>query len=215
MAAGVEGGVSREDLEAVVAWLDAHATSWAVQASPPAGDAEIDSLLDAASLTATGRGWAKFVRPHGKSVPDTFSSTLAASVVDHNAAAVFGETVATGFGLPSQCASWFAALVERPSWRCVLATLDGEAVGGGAIFVQDGAAWFGIEATLAGYRDRGVQQRIIAEQMRVADAMGARVQTCETAQPLAADEPGFSSFRNQKRAGFVHRYTRPNYKRAS
>jgi len=215
MAVAVEGVLSREDLDAAVNWLGSYATSWALQIAPTANAPAIHDALALEGLAPTGSGWAKFLRAEDAPALRPVDRKVQVAVIGPAAAYLFGETVAGGFGLPQDCATWFAALVERPSWRCFLATIDGQPVGGGTMFIRGGCAWFGIEATLPAFRNRGVQQHVIAEQVRAAIAMGARLQTCETGRPVHHTDPGFSSYRNQERAGFTYAYTRPNYKRPS
>ncbi|MFZ3483555.1 hypothetical protein [Sphingomonas sp. 3-13AW] len=215
MAVGVERAPSREELDAAIKWLDAYAMSWALQVAPTTKASAIHETLRFEGLAPTGSGWAKFVRTEGAPALEPLDRKVQVEAVGPAVAEMFGATVAGGFGLPKDCATWFAVLVDRPSWRCFLATIDGQPVGGGTMFVQGGCAWFGIEATFPAYRARGVQQHIIAEQVRAAAAMGAHLQTCETGQPTHRDDPGFSSYRNQERAGFTYAYMRPNYKRTS
>jgi GNAT superfamily N-acetyltransferase len=214
MAVGVQDVPSRDDFDAVLTWLDTHASSWALQIAPNANARGVPDYLEKASLARTGAGWAKFVRTEGVPALEPLGVEVQVETVGAAAADVFGKTVANGFGLPADCAAWFAALVDRPQWQCFLATIDGEPAAGGTMFVRDGAAWLGIEATLPAYRGRGAQRSIVARQVSAAVGMGARVQTCETAQPANRNDPGFSSYRNQERAGFTRTYTRPNFKRA-
>lgn len=211
MAVGVERELAREDLDTVIAWLDANATAWALQVAPFLQSDVVRAYADDASLTATGAGWAKFVRTDAALEP--LRSDAQVDRADAASAVTFGKTVANGFGLPAQCADWFAALVDRPSWHCFLATVDGEAAGGGTMYIRDDAAWLGIAGTLPAYRNRGIQRSLLDARVRAAIAMGTALQTNETGQPNDRDDPGFSSYRNQERAGFSRIYVRPNFKR--
>jgi hypothetical protein len=213
MAVGVETSPSRKDMEDVTGWLDAHAASWALQIAPNVEATDVRAYLTEAAMVETGSGWAKFTGMNATPPAQIDNGSIEIEVVDGSRALLFGNAVTEGFGLPSICGEWFAALAERPSWQCFLARVDGQAAGGGAMFARDGAAWFGIEATVSTYRQRGVQRGIIAAQL--AAAAGATVLTCETARPANRSDAGFSSYRNQERAGLTHAYTRPNFKRTS
>ena len=165
------------------------------------------------SLASAGSGWAKLVRAAAP-LP-ALPTTAEVIAVEAEATGTFGQTVRSGFLLPEEMAPWFAALVGRPRWSCFLAMIDGEPAGGGAVFVQDGAAWLGMAATHAAFRGCGVQGRLIARRINVAAESGAMLLTCETGMPAVDGEAGFSSFRNMRRAGFDLTYVRPNLKRAS
>jgi GNAT superfamily N-acetyltransferase len=212
MALGIDNDLSRDDMERAVAWLDANATAWALQIAPVgSSDLVQDSIHDRA-LVATGAGWAKFVWTDGTTEP--LQTDAHVGRAEGLKAAEFGETVANGFGLPAECGDWFASLVGRPSWHCFLATVDGKAAGGGTMYVRDNAAWLGITGTLPEYRNRGIQRGLLYARTKAAIAMGADLQTNETGQPNDRGDTGFSSYRNQERAGFNRIYVRPNFKRA-
>jgi GNAT superfamily N-acetyltransferase len=213
MAVGIEGELSRDDLNEAVAWLDANATGWALQVAPFVTADVVQAFLAQVSLTAAGTGWAKFARTDGASEP--LRGTMEVARVDAASAASFGSAVAGGFGLPAPCADWFAALVDRPSWHCFLAIADGTVAGGGTMYVRDDAAWLGIASTLPAFRSQGVQRSLLHRRIAAAAEMGARVETSETGQPGEGQEAEFPSFRNMWRAGFERLYVRPNFKRDS
>jgi GNAT superfamily N-acetyltransferase len=135
-------------------------------------------------------------------------------IADAATATSFGGTVQAGFGVAPECAEWFAALVGRPGWYCFLATIDGEPAAAAAMFIRDGAAWSGMSTTLPDCRGRGLQSALIDARLNEAAARGVTWVTSETRQPSVEDEPGFSSYRNQKRGGFERAYIRLNLKRA-
>ncbi|MGK6324673.1 hypothetical protein ACMGDM_16540 [Sphingomonas sp. DT-51] len=213
MAIGIEGELSRDDLDDVVAWLDANATGWALQLAPFITADVVQAFIAQESLTTAGTGWAKFARTDGASEP--LRGSVEVARVNAVSAALFGSAVAGGFGLPASCADWFAALVDRPSWHCFLAVVDGTVAGGGTMYVRDDAAWLGIAGTLPVFRNQGVQRSLLHRRIMAAAEMGARVATSETGQPGDSQEADFPSFRNMSRAGFERLYVRPNLKRES
>lgn len=215
LAVGIERKSSIGDLDAAASWLDEHAVSWAMQIAPRAQTPVLHDYRARAGLSESGAGWAKFVAPDAPRLRDPIVEPVRVAVVDRGGADAFGRAVVDGFGLPAACGPWFAALVDRPSWQCFAAMVDSEMAGCGSIFVRNGAAWLGIEATRPAFRGRGLQRSIVAAQMGAAAAWGATVLTCETAQPADHTREGSTSYRNQERAGFLRRYTRPNFKRTA
>ncbi|WP_238192633.1 GNAT family N-acetyltransferase [Methylobacterium frigidaeris] len=215
LAVGIEREPLIDDLDAATSWLDDHAASWALQIAPGARTPILQDHLARSSLAEAGMGWAKFVATDAPRRRDPLVEPVPVEVVDDEGADAFGRAVVEGFGLPAACGAWFAALVGRPSWRCFAAIVDGEVAGCGSMFVRNGAAWLGVEATRPTFRGRGAQRSVVAAQVSAAAAMGATVLTCETSQPADHADEGATSYRNQERAGFLRRYTRPNFKRSA
>lgn len=213
MAVGVDAWVTERDLDNTVDWLDEHAgPGWALQIPPFVSSPVLTDFLGRKALSTAGRGWAKFARSASKPFPVSASQNVRVAAAIESSASLFGETVQTGFGLPKESASWFAALVGRPSWQCFLAFIDGEPAGSAAVFLDRQAAWLGMATTLSIHRGKGVQNSLIGRRIEAALAGGAKFLTCETGQPSFHEEAGFSSFRNQKRHGFSVAYARPNLK---
>jgi GNAT superfamily N-acetyltransferase len=213
MAVGVEREPSRDELARMTEWLDANATAWALQLAPMVRSEVIHDYAEDLSLIETGAGWAKFLRIGDASEP--IKARAQVSPAEVASADAFGRSVAGGFGLPPLCADWFASLVGRPGWHCFVATVDGETAGGATMYLRGGAAWLGIAGTLPAYRGRGIQRSLLEARVNASTNLGVRLQTSETGQPGDPDEAGFSSFRNQARAGFSRAYVRPNLKRRS
>jgi hypothetical protein len=82
-----------------------------------------------------------------------------------------------------------------------LAWIDGEAVGGGSVFIHRGLALLAGAATLPPYRNRGVHAALHHVRLVVARRRG-----CDLAAQGAA--PGSTSQRNAERRGFRVAYTR-------
>jgi hypothetical protein len=87
-----------------------------------------------------------------------------------------------------------------------LAKVDGNIVGGGALFVRDGIAGLFGASTLVEFRRRGVQRELIRVRMEAAQKAG-----CEIALTFA--RPGSVSERNILRNGFSVAYTRTKFTR--
>jgi hypothetical protein len=83
----------------------------------------------------------------------------------------------------------------------LLATIDGQPAGGGAMYIHDRVAEFGGASTLVPFRGRGVQTALLHERLRLASAAG-----CEYA--IVITTPGSDSQRNVLRLGFTLAYTK-------
>jgi GNAT superfamily N-acetyltransferase len=215
MGVDTQGPPSHRDLLAATDWLDSHAAQgWAFQVAPASRPASNLKDIEPLGFSPSGSGWAKFIRRVNESVPAQLPEGVEIRIADAAIAADFGATVQAGFGVAPECAEWFAALVGRPGWYCFLATIDGEPAAAAAMFIRDGAAWSGMSTTLPKYRVRGMQSAMISARLKEAAARGVTWVTSETGQPTVEDDAGFSSYRNQKRAGFERAYIRLNLKRA-
>jgi GNAT superfamily N-acetyltransferase len=92
-------------------------------------------------------------------------------------------------------------LFEMDGALCYLTMLDGQAAGGGAMAVRDGLATLCADATIAGYRGRGLHRELIAARLNEAVAQGCDMATASTL-------PGSQSQRNYERMGFEVVYTK-------
>ncbi|GJD40792.1 hypothetical protein OICFNHDK_3267 [Methylobacterium bullatum] len=215
IAVGIQKSPSMTDLDAAASWLDRHTVSWAMQIAPGARTPALSDFIARAALSEAGSGWAKFVAQDAPRSRDPILEPVTVEIIDDERADEFGRAVIEGFGLPEVCQGWFAALADRPLWQCFAAIVDGEIASCGAMFVRDEVAWFGMQATRPAFRCRGFQRSIIAAQMSAAAEMGATVFTCETSHPINRADKGFTSYRNQERAGLTFSYARPNFKRTA
>jgi GNAT superfamily N-acetyltransferase len=214
MGVDTQGPLPQRDLLAATDWLDSHAAQgWAFQVAPASRAASNLKIIEPLGFSPSGSGWAKFIRRVNESVPAQLPECVDIRIADATIAAHFGATVQAGFGVAPECAGWFAALVGRPGWYCFLATIDGEPAAAAAMFIRDGAAWSGMSTTLPDYRGRGLQSALINARLNEAAARSVTWVTSETGQPTVEDDAGFSSYRNQKRAGFERAYIRLNLKR--
>jgi hypothetical protein len=165
-------------------------------------------------LKADGSGVAKFQRGLSQTADDSLQSDFEIHAVEPHDAALFGTVVQAGFDAPPAFASWFSGLVGRPRWRIYLAYDGNNPVASGAVFIDHGWAWMGIDATLPAYRRRGAQAALLSR--RISDGLTAGVAgfTGETDRPGLGYEASQSSYRNFLRAGFWVAYTRDNIRPA-
>ncbi len=167
-----------------------------------AGAAEGLGALLAARGYTPHRPWMTFHREAGP-VPAPATRLRVGDAEDGEASA-FGGVVAAAFGLAPEMSAWFAALVGRPGWTCLVARDGRVPVGAAAMFVHGDAAWFTLGATLPEHRGRGAQGALFAARAARASEMGVRHLVTETGLPAGP------SYRNILRAGFREAALRPN-----
>ncbi len=196
------GVVSAADVERVDAFYRERGCPYVLSTGPGAA---LDAVLEARGHTR-GYGWMKFGRDLAPLVADT---TLRVSEVGEEAGAVFGEIVATAFGLPAWTADWIARLPGRPNWICFLSYADRTPAGAGALFVAGDVGWLGLGATLTAFRGRGGQAALIAARIDAARARGCTALATETGVRVEGRAAG--SYRNLLRTGFVEVTVRDNW----
>jgi GNAT superfamily N-acetyltransferase len=91
-------------------------------------------------------------------------------------------------------------MAAREEVILVLAKVDGEPAGTGALVIAGGVGWLSGGSTLPQYRSRGIQQAIQRYRLQLAREAG-----CDLAVTEAA--PGGASQRNMERLGFRIAYT--------
>ena len=93
------------------------------------------------------------------------------------------------------------AMAARDDVTLLVAVVDGEDAGTGALWIDDHMGWLLGDATLPQYRRRGAQSALVAHRTRLAAEAG-----CEFAVTEA--RPGSVSHRTMERAGYRVVYTR-------
>ncbi len=120
-------------------------------------------------------------------------------------AELWAQTVMQGFTgdqvLPEGNTAILMSLFKQPGTVAFLASLDGNAVGAGALSVHQGVAALYGATTLRGYRQRGVQLAVLQALVNCSNDLG-----CELSYSLT--QPGSVSQRNLERQGFGVAYTR-------
>lgn len=124
--------------------------------------------------------------------------------------AVWSRVLLDGFGYPpgerrDGVARWNDMMGTVPEATLLLASLDGEPVGASSVLVHDRpggsrVASLGGTTTLGPHRRRGVQLALLRHRLGLAAGAG-----CDLAVVTA--DPGSSSGRNARRAGFALAYT--------
>jgi GNAT superfamily N-acetyltransferase len=207
---GVGQCIDDDTLESATTWLRDHCgPTWAIPLAVGAQPADLANLLAERGLTLAKPGIAKFRRTATEPAAAVECAFEVRLVTAANAAE-FGITVRQAFEMDEGFEHWFGALCGRPDWYTYIAYHASTPVGVGAMFIKDGKAWFGMGATLAAYRGRGVQSAILARRINDAIGLGAKMLTVETYH-AGPGEPANQSHRNVLRAGFVFSYFRSQY----
>lgn len=178
-----------------------------VQLAPTAAPEQLRSWLDARGASPWNR-WVRLWRSTTTALGPIPTSTLRVARVHAEHAAAFASVVRQGFGMPEALDPWLAATVDCPGWQHY-AAWDGETlVAGGAMYVSDRTAWFGLAATLETHRGRGAQHALVTRRFQEAGALGCDWVVVETAE----QRPGHPapSYRNLRRLGFTEAYLREN-----
>lgn len=199
---GIDGAaVTDAALDAIAAWY-AERDGAHVVGIVPGADPGLEPALTSRGFVPT-RAWSKFVHEEHLTEPAPPTDLR----IDDAAPAEFGAVVVGGFGFPDEMAPWIAALPGRPGWTCLVARdLDGTALGAGALFIGDGAAWLGLGATLPAGRGRGAQRALLARRIACARDHGCDLVTTETGTAVPGSPQ--QSHRNIGRAGFRVAYER-------
>ncbi len=120
----------------------------------------------------------------------------------------FARLVSKGFfeddEMATQFHELFAVFCHQPNSACFTAALDGEWVGGGAVFFVDEIAILASASTLLKHRGRGVQKALIS--VRVKEAQDRH---CDLA--VVVTEPGTISQHNVEKLGFRVLYARTKF----
>jgi GNAT superfamily N-acetyltransferase len=112
---------------------------------------------------------------------------------------LWGRVAARGFsdeGEPGPAHEEFGSIIAaRDDVMLVLARVDGEPAGTGALVVDGGVGWLSGDSTLPQYRRRGIQQAVQGWRLHLAREAGCTLAVTESA-------PGSGSQRNMERLGF-------------
>jgi GNAT superfamily N-acetyltransferase len=196
----------------LVSWLELHAADqWALQIAESKHTDRTRAKAQDMGLASTGAGWSKLIAPTGDVHSERTSTDLHVSA---NNGLDFGNVVAQVYGLSDPVGDWLSSLAQRRNWHLFVVHAEGEIAGAAAMFVREDWAWFGVDATVARFRGRGVQSSLIAERARAAMNLGIRYITAETGLPESVAGK-HTSRDNYLRSGFTQIYKRLNYKRAA
>jgi len=218
---GLDGPVTDADLDRLVAFLAAPGRGDGLPAEielcPLAADALAGSLRRRPHRLHGFRNVYATVPPGSASAGGTDGPTAGPPeglriepVAGEERLAVWSRVLLDGFGYSpgdrrERVARWNEMMGTVPEATLLLASLHGEPVGASSVLVHDLAgrgrvASLGGTTTLVPHRRRGVQLALLRHRLGLAAAAG-----CDLAVVTA--DPGSSSGRNARRAGFALAYT--------
>jgi len=195
-------------LERAVRWFDGRGGAPRLQIDDNTASADVLRWIADRGMTRSGPSWVKLTCPALAS-PMPWNDAIEVRAAEAGEASLFAELMCDGFGFPRSLAPFWAGIVCKPDWTCLIAYLDNLPAGTGIMYAADGYAWFGGGTTIPTFRNRGVQTALIRARMNLGTKQGVKVFAVETAEP----EPGkYSvSFENVVKAGFRQVYVRHNY----
>lgn len=206
---GMNGAASRADIEQVEEFYRSRQALVQIDLCPLA-DASLKALLN-----ERGYQVGEFNNVWFRTLEDYEGAGAPASGVSvREAKAADGDTwiraVSGGFtereDLTADDLEIATVFFNDPEARCFLSSVDGQAAGGGAMFVHEGIAAFFSGSTLPTARGRGAQTALLHARLQAARDAG-----CDLA--LVKTVPGNASQRNVQRAGFHLAYTKATMKR--
>jgi hypothetical protein len=203
--AGLDVPVTPQDLDAIEAFYTSRDTSGAISVCPLADP----SLV----LQLASRGWvltdfenvlARQLRPLDLEPIDSGDAVkvrLAETPEERAEWALLSARAFDAEGPSVETVRLAEASAAREDLTLLIASVDGEDAGVGALWVDGEFAWLLGDATREKLRGKGAQRALLAERMRLAARLG-----CELA--IAEARPGSSSERNMQRLGCSVAYTR-------
>ena len=119
----------------------------------------------------------------------------------HRAAAVIAGGFAEGKTPDDDAVAGFVTMILQPTGAAFIASIDGEAAGGGLMACGDGCVSLFGASTLPAARRRGIQGALIRARVAEGRARGAQLAVIQGA-------PGEGTRRNAERQGFWLAYTK-------
>ena len=196
------------NLEKAVRWFDGRGGTPRLQIDENAASAEVLEWIADRRMAKSGPAWVKLTCL-APSSPMLWNEKIDVRVAGAGEAKLFAELMCEGFGFSKSLAPFWAGIVGKPEWTCLVAYLDEVPAGTGIMYAADGYAWLGGGATIPAFRNRGVQTALIRARMNLGTEQGVKVFAVETAEPESGKYG--VSFENVVKAGFRQVYVRQNY----
>lgn len=205
-------GVNEPATEAVVeeivaAYAAAGVSRYFVHLHPSSTPAALRDWLQGAGLEPA-RGWQKFERPQDPPAA-AVATRLDIRPIGREYGEQFARIACNAFDLGEAAIEWLAELPGRPNWHVFMSFVDDRPAGTGALFVEDGMAWFDFGTTAPEFRQRGSQAALLARRIEYALELGCRKLLTCTGKAVPGDPQ--HSYRNLLKAGFRETYARGNF----
>lgn len=182
----------------------------------PADEQCFAEELQRAELVRYPRSWVKLAGrlPHYPTSTESPSvapggALPAVETLRQRDAGAFAELFEVGFALPSDLRPVFESVIGTPGFHAIGARVHGVLAAVGLLYVAEQVAYLAGGVTLPDYRQRGLQNRLVAARVRLAEALGCHWIVSETGE----EKPGQPqhSFRNMQRHGLAIVAVRHNY----
>jgi GNAT superfamily N-acetyltransferase len=186
---------------ATLAWAEGAVPSpqrW-LQPAPGAYEAASVSLLANAGYQPRPQRWAKLAREAAAMKPPLGAPQVRAVGADQ--ASDFAATLVKAMGMPDWMQAWCAALCGRPHWHTFVAYADGVPIASASLYMNGERGWLGMAATLPACRKQGAQRALLAHRIHHAAALGARMVSSETGEPMPGQP--HASYDNLLASGLV------------
>ncbi|WP_019594985.1 GNAT family N-acetyltransferase [Thioalkalivibrio sp. ALM2T] len=203
---GVSGPATEGHIDELAALYAEHDLPWAIELSPYARP---ESVLQWLRDRRIRRGAASAVLMRASSDVPEGKSDLEIRPwrpEDEDAGAALAVDA---FSVPQEARALLTELPRSPKWRQWLALDDGTVVATGLLYLGDGVAWAGWEATRPDYRGRGLHGALISACLRDASLHGCTSVITDTAVGTP-DRPD-PSYQNHLRKGFEVLHLRHTY----
>ncbi len=181
----------------------------------PADEQRLAGELQRAELEPYPRSWIKLAghlprEPTStQNMPEAAPDASAVESLREGDVGTFARLFELGFDLPSTLRPVFESLIGTPGFFALGARVDGALAAVGLLYVSEQVAYLAGGVTLPDYRRRGLQNRLVAARVRLAEALGCSWIVSETGE----EKPGQPqhSFRNMQRYGLTTVAVRHNY----
>jgi GNAT superfamily N-acetyltransferase len=209
-ALGFGGPVDRGLLTRLIGFYTEQQSSGAVlQFAPGVVPGDWDDIRGEFGLDG-GSSWLQLSCPIGEAATSARARRVRIVPVGRQDAVEWAGVVLRSFGMDGALLGpMLAATVDHPRFRPFAAYLGDAVVGGGSLFLHDGAGVLNSTGVLPEYRNLGAQTGLIAARVAVARDEGCRWITAQVAEP----DPGTvnPSLENLRRAGLRPLYRRRNW----
>ena len=205
---GMDGPVTPADMERLEAFYHSRGDSIRIEVCPLA-DASLHQLL-------AGRGYRLLEYSNmlwqplspGESREAARGANIKTRVAAASEGPLWAETVARCFAgqmpITQELIDVVSCWTQSEIGSCYFASVDGEIAGGGSVAVNAGVGLLGGAGTIERFRNRGVQQALIAARLEHAARSGGDV-------AMTVTLPGSGSQRNCERGGFRVAYSRTKF----
>jgi hypothetical protein len=179
IAFGAIRPASEPEIEHLLAfYATRHQLHFQIEISPGSQPADLVEALLRRGLVDARRREAKLLRSTRDPPDETRHLVRALSSEDRDG---WIRVNRMAWGFPKVTGAWFGATLAQEPFHHFGVFQGGELVSTGAMYVSDGLAWLGFDATAPNCQGQGMQSATIARRVHAAATMGCRWVHSETA----------------------------------